>query len=575
MKIMDTQISYASPTELQEEFSELENAEERIQFLIELGQTLPKFPTEYCTEDFRVVGCQSMVWIVPHWDGTRFRFMAWSDAPMVCGLVAVLLSVYSGKTPAEISEFPIEKFLDKLHLKSFLSPLRSNGLHSMIRRIHQYAESKQLGLTTSSTSEVQPGVAGFDDLGPLRDRVDQIRSEFPILSGLNDSGVAVAYLDNAATSQRPQSVIDAISQVYSEYYANVHRSGHAWAVTTTEGLEASRESVRRFINAAKTDEVIFTAGTTASINLIANAWGNANLERGDEIVLTEMEHHSNIVPWHQLCERKGCHIRWVPIRSDFTLDIERFEAALSSKTKLVSLTAVSNVLGTINPVKQLVATSHKAGATVMVDAAQAVPHGAIDVRQWDADFVVFSGHKMLASSGVGVCYGKQALLQAMPPWLGGGSMIKAVTFDGFSVADLPHKFEAGTPAIAEIISIKPAIEYLEAIGHDRLMEHERLLVGLAMEGLRKIDGTKVYSPDLDLKSGIVAFSVDGIHGEEIARVLDGRGIAIRVGHHCAMPLHSRLGVSVTCRASFYLYNTEDEVARLIESVQHAIKLLRR
>ena len=572
---MSTRITYPDLSDLQEELDDLDTSEDRIQFLIELGQSLPPFPEEYCTEEFRVVGCQSMVWIVPSWDGVAYHFTASSDAPMVRGLVAVLMSAYSSKTPAEIIEFPIEKVLDGMHLKSFLSPLRSNGLHSMIKRIRAYAESQ---LESSSEGHVpivaQSNEAKIVDLGPVLSRIDQVREDFPILNQTNQDGLSIAYLDNAASSQRPQSVIDAISQVFGEHYANVHRSGHEWAVRTTEGVEASREAVRRFINAAKTEEVIFTAGATASVNLIANAWGNANLGPGDEILLTEMEHHSNIVPWQQLCQRKGCKIRWVPIKADYTLDVDQFESMLSKRTKLVSFTAVSNVLGTINPVKQLVHLSHEVGAVVVVDAAQATPHGAINVRDWDADFVVFSGHKMLASTGVGVCYGKRAILEHMPEWQGGGSMIKSVTFDGFSLADLPHKFEAGTPAIAEIISMKPAIEYLESIGHHRLMEHERLLAGQAASGLQKIDGLRTFGPEMQSKCGIVSFAVDGIHGEEIARVLDGRGVAIRVGHHCAMPLHSRLGVSVTCRASFYLYNTPDEVTRLVESVEHAVRILR-
>ncbi len=568
---MESQITYPDLSELQEELDDLETSEDRIQFLIELGQSLPPFPEEYCTEEFRVVGCQSMVWIVPSWDGSSFHFSASSDAPMVRGLVAVLMSAYSAKTPSEITAFPIEKVLDGMHLRTFLSPLRSNGLHSMIKRIRAYAESQQAPVTsTAATSPLKK-----EDLGPIADRIDQIRADFPILEQKNPDGLQIAYLDNAASSQRPKTVIDVMSGVFSEYYANVHRSGHEWAVRSTEGVEASREAVRRFINAAKTEEVIFTAGATASVNLIAQAWGDANIGPGDEILLTEMEHHSNIVPWQQLCQRKGCTIRWVPIRSDYTLDVEQFESLLSTRTKLVSFTAVSNVLGTINPVHQLVQRAHRVGAVVVVDAAQATPHGSINVREWDADFVVFSGHKMLASTGVGVCYGKKAILESMPEWQGGGSMIKSVTFDGFSLADLPHKFEAGTPAIAEIISMKPAVEYLESIGHDRLMEHERLLADQAIQELSKIEGIRIFSPALDRKSGVVSFAVDGIHGEEIARVLDGRGVAIRVGHHCAMPLHSRLGVSVTCRASFYLYNTTSEVSRLVESVEHAVRILRR
>jgi len=572
---MNFSATYPSTEDLQDEFLDLDNSEDRIQFLIELGQSLPDFPSDYATEEFRVVGCQSMVWIVPNWDGERLSFAASSDAPMVRGLVAVLMSVYSGKTPTEISDYPIESFLEKLHLKSFLSPLRSNGLHSMIRRVKDYAMSKQIA-SGSYREPVRVTSASLSvDLGKLSDRMDSIRADFPILASTNESGISIAYLDNAATSQRPKSVIDSMTDVFNQHYANVHRSGHEWASRTTERLEASRQAVRRFINASTSEEVLFTAGATASVNLVANSWGEANLGHGDEILLSEMEHHSNIIPWQQLCARKGCTIRWVPICPDFTLDELAFDRLLTNKTKLVAVTAVSNVLGTILPVERLVAKAHAVGAKVLVDAAQAVPHGSIDVQAWDADFVVFSGHKMLASSGVGVCYGKKALLESMPAWQGGGSMIKLVTFDGFSLADLPHKFEAGTPAIAEIISMKPAVEYLEAIGHMRLMEHERALVARAEEGLRAIQGVRIYSPALAFKSGVLSFSIDGIHGEEIAKVLDGRGIAIRVGHHCAMPLHSRLGVSVTCRASFYLYNTLDEVDRFVQSVEHAKRILSR
>jgi cysteine desulfurase/selenocysteine lyase len=572
---MEPSLTYPAPSELLEEFEDLETAEERIQFLIELGQSLPDFPSEYCTEEFRVVGCQSMVWIVPQWDGELFHFRASSDAPMVRGLAGVLLSAYSGKSPRDILEFSVDEFFEKLHLKTFLSPLRSNGLNSMVKRIRHYADTELVSDGTVSPSVKTPAPEAAQDLGSIQDRIQSIRDEFPILSVKNGEGEQIAYLDNAASSQRPRAVIESISELFSEHYSNVHRSGHAWASETTIKMEESREAVRRFIHAPSADEVIFTAGTTASINLVACAWGNSNLQPGDEIVITEMEHHSNIVPWQQLSQRTGCRIVWVPILPDYTLDMKSYADSLSERTKLVAITAVSNVLGTINPVKSMTAMAHQVGAKVLVDAAQAIPHGSLDVQDWDADFVVFSGHKMLASSGVGVLYGKRSLLESMPAWQGGGSMIKAVTFDGFTVADLPHKFEAGTPPIAEIISLSPAIEFLESIGKQRLMEHERMLVGTAMVGLSKLDGVRTYSPALEQKCGILSFSVDGIHGEEIARVLDGRGIAIRVGHHCAMPLHARLAVPVTCRASFYLYNTLDEVSRLVESVSHAIKLLRR
>jgi cysteine desulfurase/selenocysteine lyase len=283
----------------------------------------------------------------------------------------------------------------------------------------------------------------------------------------------LVYLDNAASSQRPSSVIDCMSDVYRTHYANVHRSGHDLAVSTTVAMEAARESLRRFIHASGTDEIIFTPGTTASINLVARSWGDANLQEGDEILLTELEHHSNIVPWQQLAARTGAVIRWLLVGDDFLLDMDALSKMLSDRTRLVSVSAVSNVLGTINPVREIVAAGHKVGARVLVDAAQAVPHGSVDAISWDADWVVFSGHKMLGPTGIGVLYGKRSVLEAMPPFLGGGNMIKSVNKSGFESADIPHRFEAGTAPIVEAIAMKPAVEYLEGVGSHRILAHEQ------------------------------------------------------------------------------------------------------
>lgn len=561
--------------DLVEEFQDLETPEERIQYLIELGDSMPELDSRYCNEEYRVVGCQSMVWFVPHWDGEHLSFEASSDAPMVRGLAAILVAAYSGKSPRDILEFPIESIFEGLHLKSFLSPLRSNGLNSMIKRVREYAlekiankEGRLVGDSTSSTT--QPN----SEKPSVLDRLEHIRSDFPILSRPSESGALVAYLDNAASSQRPNQVIDAISSVYREHYSNVHRSGHEWAGTTTEKLEASREAVRRYIDAPSVDEVVFTSGTTASINLIANSWGRYRLQEGDEIILSEMEHHANIVPWQQLAMERGFRIRWIPIDDDYQLDLAAYQEMLTPKVKLVSITAVSNVLGTVNPVQQIAQKAKAIGAKVMVDAAQAVPHGPLSVRDWGADWIVFSGHKMLASSGVGVLWGKRDLLDAMPAWIGGGNMIKLVTKEGFTTAGLPHKFEAGTPPITEIVSFKPAIEYLEQIGGHALRSHEMLLADAAIAGLRQIPGVDVYSPKSGARAGIVSFNLVGVHGDSVARLLDSRGIAIRVGHHCAMPLHQRLGLAVSCRASFYLYNTLDEAERLVSAVGDAVSLFR-
>ena len=557
--------------DIQLEFEDLETAEERVQTLIELGQSLPPFPEEYCTEKYRVVGCQSMVWFVPQWSDERLFFQASSDAPMVRGLAAVLVSAYSGKTPHEILAYPIEGLFEKLHLKSFLSPLRSNGFNSMVAKIREHARSNSV----VSVSEVRGNVIQTPDFGPIDAKIDTIRSDFPALSTILESGHKIVYLDNAASSQRPMTVIQAMSSLYSEHYANVHRSGHEFAARTTIKVEDSRSSITGFINAPSPDQVIFTSGATSAINLVAQTWGKSQLRPGDEILLTEMEHHSNIVPWQQLARDLGVIIKWVPIREDFELDLIAYEKLLTPRTKLVAVTAVSNVLGTINPIAQIVTLAHSTGARVLVDAAQAVPHGELDVQQWDADFVVFSGHKMLASTGVGVLYGKRDCLESMPAWQGGGNMIQSVTFDGFTEAGLPHKFEAGTPPIAEIVSLTPAIEYLRQFGAERLLEHERDLSQLAIDGLRAISGVKVYAGDVKNRAGIVTFTCEGVHGEEITKLLDARGIAIRVGHHCAMPLHAKLGINSSCRASFYLYNTRDEVKQFVEGVDHALRVLRR
>jgi cysteine desulfurase / selenocysteine lyase len=557
--------------DIQSEFEDLETAEERVQTLIELGQSLPPFPEEYCTEQYRVVGCQSMVWFVPQWRDGHLFFQASSDAPMVRGLAAVLVSAYSGRTPQEIVTYPIERLFEKLHLKSFLSPLRSNGFNSMVAKIREHARS-QVVVAVAEPSETR---ASVEDFGPIHSKIDAVRCDFPVLSTRLESGHQIVYLDNAASSQRPKSVIQSMTDLFSEHYANVHRSGHEFAARTTVKVEESRSAIASFINAVSADQVIFTNGTTSAINLVAQSWGKSHLKSGDEILLTEMEHHSNIVPWQQLARDLGVLIKWAPIRDDFELDLVAYEKLLTPRTKLVSVTAVSNVLGTINPVPKLVSLAHEAGARVLVDAAQAVPHGELDVQLWDADFVTFSGHKMLASTGVGVLYGKRDCLESMPAWQGGGNMIQSVTFDGFTEAGLPHKFEAGTPPIAEIVSLAPATEYLRQFGAKRLLEHERDLSQTAIDGLRTLNGVTVYAGDVSKRAGIVTFTCHGVHGEEVAKLLDARGIAIRVGHHCAMPLHTKLGINSSCRASFYLYNTRDEANRFVEGVEHALKVLRR
>ncbi|MGA2033139.1 MAG: SufS family cysteine desulfurase, partial [Thermoguttaceae bacterium] len=406
---------------------------------------------------------------------------------------------------------------------------------------------------------------------------EKFRPDFPILGKLVRDEIPLVYFDNAATTQRPRQVIQAIVDCYQEHYANVNRGAHQLAQESDELLREAREKVRAFINAAGVEQVIFTSGTTAGINLVARSWGEANVRAGDEILLTEMEHHSNLVPWQQLAERTGAVLRHVPLTDDGLLRLDALDALLSRRTRLVSVTAMSNVLGTVNPIDQIVRRAHQAGALVLVDGAQSVPHRKTDVRAWDVDFLAFSGHKMLGPTGVGVLYGKREVLEAMPPFLGGGGMIRRVLPDRFAPADLPEKFEAGTPPIVPAIALGAAIDYLGAVGLEAIGRHERRLVQRAHEVLGRVPGVQLLGPTPECKGGIVSFTLDHpqaghgkLHPHDVAEVLDRRGIAIRAGHHCAMPLHARYHITASSRVSFYFYNTLAEVEQLgpaLEEVQ--------
>lgn len=404
---------------------------------------------------------------------------------------------------------------------------------------------------------------------------DRLRIDFPILSTIIRNDKRLVYLDNAATTQRPRQVIDTIVDTYERHYANVHRGIHWLSDQSTDLFEESREKVRRFIGAEHANEVIFTTGTTLAINLVARSWGDANVGPDDEIIVTEMEHHSNLVPWHQLAQRTGCKIKAWPITDDGRLELEELTTLINERTKIIAVAAVSNVLGTINPITEIVDVAHAAGVLVLVDAAQSVPHATTDVRQLGADFLIFSGHKMLGPSGVGVLYGRQDILENMPPFLGGGSMIRRVRIDGFDPADLPARFEAGTPPIVPAIGLGAAIDYLENIGMQRILAHEQMLTRRAHEVLESVGDVHTIGPDPQYKSGIVSFTVEGIHAHDVAQILDRQGIAIRAGHHCAMPLHKRLGINASSRASFYFYNTLDEVEQLADALLETKRIFRR
>ncbi len=402
--------------------------------------------------------------------------------------------------------------------------------------------------------------------------IEKIRADFPILSQMHHEQVPLVYLDNAATSQKPNSVIEATATYYREYNANVHRGIHKLSEEATTAYENARLKVRTFINAASKREVIFTRGTTESINLVAQTWGRANLKAGDVVVSTVMEHHSNIVSWQILAAEKGFKILYVPVLEDGTLDINYLENVLKTEpVKLVTMMHVSNVLGTVNPIADVVKMVHQAGALILVDGAQSTPHMPIDVQELDVDFFAFSGHKMLGPTGSGVLYGKRPLLEAMPPWMGGGDMISSVKLSGSTWNDLPYKFEAGTPSIAEAIGLGYAIDYLSEIGMENIHQHERAITGYALERLQEVPEIHIYGPSSEKKGAVAAFSLEGIHAHDIAQILDSEGVAVRAGHHCAMPLHEHLGVNATARASFYLYNRFDEVDSLVNALHKARK----
>ena len=396
-----------------------------------------------------------------------------------------------------------------------------------------------------------------------------VRRDFPILKR-EVHGIPLVYLDNAATSQKPASVIDALSRYYREYNANVHRGVHTLAEEATEGYEQARRVVAHFIGAENPANLIFTRNTTEAINLFAYAWGGRNLKPGDEVLLTVMEHHSNLVPWQIIAQQTGAVLRHVDITEEGLLDMASFYKLLGPKTRVVSVTHMSNVLGTINPVEEIAKAAHEQGAIVLIDGAQSVPHLPVDVEALGCDLLAFSGHKTLGPTGVGALWVKQELLETLEPFMGGGEMIREVQLDYSTWNTAPYRFEAGTPNIADAIAWAEGIEYLSSLGMEQVREHEIQLTRYALNALKNVQNLKVYGPaDPALKGGVAAFSLEGIHPHDIGTALDQFGVAVRAGHHCAQPLHRRLGVDSSARASFYLYNTEEEIDKFVEALQAA------
>jgi cysteine desulfurase/selenocysteine lyase len=402
--------------------------------------------------------------------------------------------------------------------------------------------------------------------------IANIRADFPILSREIRPGVPLVYLDSTATSQKPEVVLRAMDHYYRTYNANIHRGVHQLAEEATAAYEAARKKVADFIGAAFAREIIYTRNATEAINLVALTWGRTYLHKGDMVVLTEMEHHSNLVPWQILASERELRLEFIEVTPDGLLDLDGYQKLLKESPKIVAFTHMSNVLGTINPVQEIINLAHKAGAVTLVDAAQSVPHMPVNVQQLNTDFLVFSAHKMCGPTGIGILYGKKQYLEAMPPFMGGGDMIKRVYLRKFSPNELPHKFEAGTPAIAESIGLGVAVDYLQNVGMNAIAEHEHAMVSYALDRLGEIPGVKVLGPSADIKGGVASFTLTGVHPHDVAQILDRDGIAVRAGHHCAMPLHNKYNIPATTRASFYLYNTHEEIDKLVEGLLK-VKLL--
>ena len=402
--------------------------------------------------------------------------------------------------------------------------------------------------------------------------IAKIKEDFLILERKIHNGKRLVYLDSAATSQKPRSIVQAIDNYYNQNNANVHRGIHILAEEATQMYELARKKIADFVEVNEPSQLIFTRNTTESINLIARTWGWKFLNEGDVILTTEMEHHSNIVPWFSLAEQKKLSVKFIRITNEGKLDLNHYQSLLKLNPKLVAFAHMSNVLGTINPAKEIIELAHKTGAITVIDGAQSVPHLSVSIDDLDADFYAFSAHKMCGPTGIGILFGKKDLLEKMPPFLGGGDMIKKVTFNGFTTNSIPYKFEAGTPAIAQAIGFGAAVDYLSSIGMEKIFAHEKALVSYAMELLSDIPGLKIIGPLAKDRGGVISFVLDQIHPHDIAQILDESGIAVRAGHHCAMPLHEKLHLAASTRASLYLYNTKDDIDELKKGLQWVRKV---
>lgn len=558
--------------ELIEDFADLDERE-ACELLDELGREIPKIPEAFYADRNLVPGCQSRVWLVNDLTDTTpptVHIQADSDAFVVRGLIYVVQQMYGGMTPQEVLEVDYADYFDRLGLGRLILPQRKNGLYSMVRKIREFAAT-----AAGVEAETRPAMAVLDDNGDVEPSrsIDGIAAEFPVLIRPLPNGDLPVFLDSGSSAQKPRAVIEKEREVEEEYYANAFRGKYLFGQRVDDEIQASRTNVARFIRAARTDEIIFTSGTTMSINLVARSLGR-RLKPGDEIIVTEMEHHANYVPWQVAAQDHGATLKILPITGDGRLDQNAFDELIGERTAIVAVSSMSNVLGTVNPIRELTQRAHEHGALVLVDAAQSVPHEATDVQAWDVDFLSFSGHKLYGPSGIGVLYGKYDLLKDMEPLLYGGHMIERVDRLTSTWAEPPARFEAGTMPIVQIIGLGAAIDFVRTVGFEAIQRHEHELLVAAHRRLEAIPGLVIHGPSVEHKGAIVSFHIDGVSPEDLALRLDDRGVFTRHGHHCAMVLHRRLGVPATTRASFGMYNDTNHVEALANAIEAAIAELR-
>jgi cysteine desulfurase/selenocysteine lyase len=571
--------------EIFEEFADLDR-EDQSQYLLELGDDLPSFPAEARTELNRVHGCQSQVWLIAETSGTEpqaaFTIRADSDSNIVRGLIAILQAAFNSKTAQQILDYDILGVFQRLDLQQHISPQRRNGLRGMVEKILLLAQ-RHLSSDGQAKSTASPAVHVESCASPAKNPPvplkpldgEQIRRQFPVLNRPLVSGQLPVYLDSGASAQKPQVVIDKEREVEEQYFANAHRGTYQFGLRIDEEFEGARVAIARFLNAGSESSIVFTPGTTVGLNMIAFGWGRRHVQPGDEILTTVMEHHANFVPWQQLAKERGATLRLIPLTDDGRLDLGRLEEVLSSRTRIVAITAMSNMLGTVNPVAEIVRRAHEVGACVVIDGAQSVPHMMTDLQALDADFLVFSGHKLYGPTGVGVLYGKPERLDEMDAIIFGGHMISEVRIENSTWSPAPAKFEAGTMPIVQAIALGEAVRWVQSIGLEAIHQHEQTLLKSTMERLMAVPGMTIYGPALEHRGGIVSFRIDGVHPEDLAALLDQKGVFTRHGHHCTMPLHTHLGVSATTRVSLAAYNTQSDIEQLMQAIEFARRTLKK